>query len=569
MSEATAVNAMKLDLLLIDANIITLEAARPVAHSVGVLGGRIVGFDEEIAGCTAHRTVTMDGATVVPGFIDAHCHTAWWGLGLAAVDLEPARGLEELYTLLEAEVRRLEDQPNAWVNGTGFNHKNHSGSFPDIRRLDAITGDRPLYLRHVSGHLSITNTATLRLADAAGPEFRDPVGGAVLRDDDGKPTGVVEESAQALIQDLLLPYSVSQIVDALGEATTRYAAEGITSFTEAGIGGGWIGHSPIELQAYQTAHRTGRLKARAQVMPALDALRPLTASSEDMHGEGSGRGLDLGLLAGFGDEWVSLGPVKVFLDGSLLGTTAAVTEDYCKHPHNSGYLLDEADSFRDRVSGAYRAGWPIALHAIGDVAIDLATNIIVDCQDRYGSNVLPNRIEHFGVARPDQLAPVAKAGIAVTPQAAFIGPLGDQFADLVGPEREGWLYRGRSLVDAGITVAGSSDLPVADNNVRRGMQSWVDRITEKGLVLGGSSEGLTPEEALRTYTDWAARATGLSADRGTLRCGKLADFAVLSGSPLTTPDIASLEVLATIVGGRFTYERVAAENETELHGVLS
>ncbi len=393
------------------------------------------------------------------------------------------------------------------------------------------------------------------------------MGGAVLRDDYGKPTGVIEESAQALVQNLLLPYSVPQIVQALDAATTRYAAEGITSFTEAGIGGGWIGHSPIELQAYQTAHRTGRLKARAQLMPALDALHPLTAAAEDMHGEDTGRGLDLGLLAGFGDDWVSLGPVKVFLDGSLLGATAAVTEDYCGHPHNTGYLLDDAESFRERVAGAYRTGWPIALHAIGDAAIDLATEIIIDCQDRYGPNALPNRIEHFGIARPDQLAPVAKAGIAVTPQAAFIGPLGDQFAHLVGPERESWLYRGRSLVDAGILVAGSSDLPVADNNVRRGMQSWVDRTTEKGRVLGGAGERLTPEEALRTYTDWAAQATGLSADRGTLRTGKLADFAVLSGSPLTTPDIASLEVLATIVGGRFTYERVAAETDIELNGV--
>ncbi|WP_081744981.1 amidohydrolase, partial [Arthrobacter sp. H14] len=399
------------------------------------------------------------------------------------------------------------------------------------------------------------------------PDFENPVGGAVLRDDYGKPTGVIEESAQALVQNLLLPYSVPQIVQALDAATTRYAAEGITSFTEAGIGGGWIGHSPIELQAYQTAHRTGRLKARAQLMPALDALHPLTAAAEDMHGEDTGRGLDLGLLAGFGDDWVSLGPVKVFLDGSLLGATAAVTEDYCGHPHNTGYLLDDAESFRERVAGAYRTGWPIALHAIGDAAIDLATEIIIDCQDRYGPNALPNRIEHFGIARPDQLAPVAKAGIAVTPQAAFIGPLGDQFAHLVGPERESWLYRGRSLVDAGILVAGSSDLPVADNNVRRGMQSWVDRTTEKGRVLGGAGERLTPEEALRTYTDWAAQATGLSADRGTLRTGKLADFAVLSGSPLTTPDIASLEVLATIVGGRFTYERVAAETDIELNGV--
>ncbi|MBG0741042.1 amidohydrolase [Paeniglutamicibacter antarcticus] len=546
---------MKLDLILRGANIITLEPERPTASSVGVLNGRIVGFDEELDGCTAARVEQLEGATVVPGFIDAHCHTTWWGLGLSAVDLEPARGMEELYALLEAEVERLTDDPGAWIKGTGFNHKHHGGAFPDIDRLDAITGDRPLYLRHVSGHCSITNTATLRLAGVFASGFENPEGGAVLRTASGSPTGVVEESAQALIQNLLLPYSIPQIVKALDDATTRYAAEGITSFTEAGIGGGWIGHSPIEVQAYLTAHRSGQLRARAQLMPALDALHPISANAADMHGEGTGRGLDLGAIAGFGNEWVALGPVKVFMDGSLLGATAAVTEDYCGHPHNTGYLLESPQAYRDKVSDAYRAGWPIALHAIGDAAIDLALDIIGDCQDRYGRNYLPNRIEHFGIARPDQVERAAAAGIAVTPQAAFIGPLGDQFAELVGPDREGWLYRGRSLVDAGVLVAGSSDLPVADNNVRRGMQSWVDRTTENGLVLGGAGEGLTPEEALRTYTEWAAMATGNDGDRGTLRAGKLADLVVLSGSPLTAPDIGALDVVATILGGTFSYEQ--------------
>lgn len=549
---------MKLDLILHGGTIITLEQERPAARSVGVLNGRIAGFDEELEGCTAERSVDLDGAAVVPGFIDAHCHTTWWGLGLDAIDLEQARGLDELYALLENEVQRLADTPGAWINGTGFNHKHHGGAYPDIDRLDRITGDRPLYLRHVSGHLSITNTATLQLAGVFEPGFADPTGGAVRRAEDGSPNGIVEEAAQQLLQGLLLPYPVTQIVKALDAATARYAAVGITSFTEAGVGGGWIGHSPVEVAAYQQAAAAGRLHARAQLMPALDSLQPLQANETDMHGTGAGRGLDLGVVAGFGDERLSLGPVKVFMDGSLLGATAAVTEDYCGHPHNTGYLLDDPDVYRERVDAAYRAGWPIALHAIGDAAIDLATEIIVACQERYGRNALPNRIEHFGIARPDQLAAVAAAGIAVTPQAAFIGPLGDQFAAMVGPEREGWLYRGRSLVDAGILVAGSSDLPVADNNVLRALQSSVDRKTEKGKILGGAGEGLTPEEALRTYTDWAARATGTDADKGTLRRGKLADFAVLSGSPLDAPDISALQVLATLVGGEFTYNRLAA-----------
>ncbi|MCI4658571.1 amidohydrolase [Cryobacterium zhongshanensis] len=548
---------MKLDSIIRGATILTLDRQRPTAHSMGILDGRIAGFDEELEGCTAESIddfAGFGGATIVPGFIDAHCHTTWWGLGLSAVDLDPARGLDALYALLARETARLADEPDEWVKGTGFNHKHHDGRFPDIRRLDEITGERPMYLRHVSGHLSITNSATLRLAGVFEPGFTNPLGGAVLRGSDGYPTGVIEESAQSLIQNLLLPYSVPQIVQALDDATTRYAEQGITSFTEAGIGAGWIGHSPIEVQAYQQAHRDGRLHARAQLMPTLDALRPLTSHPADMHGTGHGNGIDLGISAGFGNDWLSLGPVKVFMDGSLLGATAAVTEDYCGHPHNSGYLLDSPQSYRERVTDAYRAGWPIALHAIGDAAIDLAAEIIIECQDTFGRNALPNRIEHFGISRPDQVALVARAGIAVTPQAGFIGPLGDQFAQLVGSDRESWLYRGQSLVDAGVIVAGSSDLPVADNNVRRALQSSVDRKTENGLVLGGPEEGLTPEDALRCYTEGAATATGTIDSRGTLARGKLADFVVLSGSPLTATDIGTLDIIATGVDGRFSFD---------------
>lgn len=544
---------MMLDLIVRAREILTLDQARPTATAVGVIGDRIVGFDAELDGLQAERTLDFGDATITPGLIDAHCHTAWWGLGLDAVDLSAARGIDEVYALIEAGVARLGDDPDAWLHGTGFNQSHHGGAFPDIRRLDEITGDRPLYLRHTSGHASITNTATLRLVGALDEGFEDPVGGVVVRDAAGDPTGLVEEAAQGLVQAMLLPYSTEQLVAALDAATTRYAAEGITSFSEAGVGGGWIGHSPIEVAAYQAAAERGRLHARAQLMPALDALRPLAGHAADLQREGSGSGLDLGVRYGFGDDAVRFGHVKVFLDGSLLGATAAVTEDYCGHTHNRGYLLDEPEVYRERVLGAYRAGWPLALHAIGDAAIDLALDLIEEATERYGALRAPCRIEHFGISRPDQLERGGRLGIAVTPQAGFIGPTGDQIAERVGPEREPWLYRGRSIIDAGMTLAGSSDLPVADNNLRRGMQSAVDRTTDSGKRLG-PGEAITPEEALRTHTEWAARATGQLAEKGTLERGKLADFAVFSESPLTAADISGIDVVATILGGQLSYD---------------
>ncbi|KTR85620.1 amidohydrolase [Leucobacter chromiiresistens] len=546
---------MQLDLILTAREILTMHPERPTATSVGVINGRIVGFDEEIAGLAAAETHDFGDACITPGLIDAHCHTAWWGLGLTSIDLSATRGLDALYAQIAAEVERLDalGDPEAWVHGTGFNQAHHGGAFPDIARLDEITGERPLYLRHTSGHASITNTATLRLVGALDAEFENPTGGVVVRDAQGAPTGLLEEAAQGLVQALLLPYATERLVEALEAATSRYAEQGITSFTEAGVGGGWIGHSPIEVAAYQAAAERGRLHARAQLMPAIDALRPLTGHAADFCREGEGAGLDLGIRAGFGDDAVRFGHVKVFLDGSLLGATAAVTEDYCGHDHNTGYLLDEPEVYRERALGAYRAGWPLALHAIGDAAIDLALDLIEEAQDRYGRRDVPCRIEHFGIARPDQVERAGRLRVAVTPQAGFISAFGDQMADRVGRDRESWLYRGRSVIDAGIVLAGSSDLPVADNNLRRGMQAAIDRRTENDTVLG-EAEAITPEEALRTHTEWAARATGQIADKGTLERGKLADFTVFSASPLTAPRVADLDIVATVLGGALSYD---------------
>ena len=548
---------LELDLIITAREIVTLDPARPSATRVGVINGRIVGFDEQLDGVTALRHEDFGEATVTPGLIDAHCHTAWWGLGLTAIDLSELRGLDQLYAAIEQEVARLDaaGETDAWVHGTGFNQAHHSGEFPSIARLDELTGDHPLYLRHTSGHAAITNSVTLDMVGALDPQFENPTGGVVVRDANGAPTGLIEEAAQGLIQDLLLPYATDRLVEALDAATIRYAKQGITSFTEAGIAGGWIGHSPAEVAAYQAAAEQGRLHARAQLMPTLDALRTITANAADFHGEGSGNGIDLGIRFGFGTDMVQLGHVKAFMDGSLLGATAAVTEDFCgAHNHgNRGYLLDDPETYRERVLATYRTGWPLALHAIGDAAIDLALDLIEEAQNRYGSKGVPCRIEHFGISRPEQLERAGKLGVAVTPQAGFISAFGQQMADQVGPERADWLYRGRSVIDAGIILAGSSDLPVADNNLRRGMQAAVDRVTEAGTQIG-PNEAITNEEALRCYTQWAATATGQIADKGTLERGKLADFTVFSQSPLTAENISELDIVATVVGGELRFD---------------
>jgi len=547
---------MKLDLLLRNANIITMDKRRPRATTLGVWQGRIVGLDDDLDGLGAAEVLDLAGATVTPGFIDAHCHTTWFGLGLGDVDVSAARGLNQLYALLESDMAAEpgETTPD-WLLATGFSQQQHGGEFPDIAVLDRITAGRPLFMRHNSGHMAVVNTAALRLAGAVEASFPDPDGGVIVRDDAGRPTGLVQETAQELIQQLILPYSTEAIETALDRATRQYAAEGITSFTEAGIGGGWIGHSPVELAAYQRAAAAGRLHARAQVMPVLDVLHPLGGPNSR---ECSSAGLDLGMSSGFGGEFLSLGPAKVFLDGSLMGETAAVSQDYCSHGHtdntgNTGYFQAEPDVLRAKIEAAYAAGWSIAAHAIGDRAVDLAIDIIEDCARKYGPRAVPNRIEHASMTRPEQLARLVASGIAVTPQASFFHDGGDGMTSSLGAERLGWAYRAASFLTAGVMLAGSSDRPVADGNVLRGMQAFVDRRTSSGAVFGNPDERLSALEALAAYTSGAAEATGTSHLKGSLSPGKLADFTVLSGSPASASRITDLRVLATAVGGRFTF----------------
>ncbi|ALV47470.1 amidohydrolase [Arthrobacter alpinus] len=561
---------MKLDLLLRNANIITMDEDQPRASSLGVWQGRIVGLDSDVDGMEAVTVLDLDGATITPGFIDAHCHTVWFGLGLAELDVSGARGLAELYALIQGEV----DSPAGagvtagWLMATGFSDQHHQGEFPFIATLDAITGDRPLFIRHNSGHMAVVNTAALRLAGALSPSFTDPDGGVVVRDAAGQPTGLVQETAQSLIQALILPYSIGDIEAALERATRHYASEGITSFTEAGAGGGWIGHSPAELAAYQRAVAAGRLHARAQVMPVLDVLHRLDGHPDDGGGQQSvPSGLDLGIASGFGDAMLSLGPAKVFLDGSLMGETAAVSAEYCSHGHrdnagNIGYFQASPEQLQEKIESVYAAGWSIAAHAIGDRAVDLAIDIIGSCELKYGRHAMPNRIEHASMTRPEQLGKMAAAGIAVTPQASFFHDGGDGMAVSLGPDRLPWAYRAASFLAAGVTLAGSSDRPVANGNVLRGMQAFVDRKTSSGTVFGNPDERLTPHQALAAYTTGAARATGTESVKGSLTAGKFADFTVLSGSPLTAVDIGELEVLATAVGGRFSHNTLASRRPT-------
>jgi predicted amidohydrolase YtcJ len=551
-----------LDLKLRDARIRTVDGRYPRARVIGVLAGVVVGLDETVADLPARTVLDCGGTVVVPGFGDAHNHMTWFGQSLDQLDLTGARAPEHVY---DAVARRAAALPaGAWITGSGYDDT-VLGSHPRREALDRASGGRPVWLTHRSGHMCVVGSEVLRRCGVLDGTADEPEGGVVVRGPDGEPTGLLQERAQALVTGLVMPYPARDLADAVGRASAVYAAEGLTHVTEAGVGAGLIGRSPVEAAAYQLAHERGTLRTRVQLMAAADNLHPLSAHPDD----GITTGLDLGLRTGFGDDRLRLGPMKIWLDGSLVGRTAALTEAACGHAPSSGVYQDAPRDMRRLIVEAHRSGWRVAAHAIGDEAVDLALDAFEEAQRAVPRPDVRHRVEHSAVVRPEQLSRYAELGVTPVPQAHFLHAIGDTMAEALGPARTEWLYRHGSFLRAGLRVPGSSDRPVAPGAPLLGMQSMVERLSRDGRLLG-ADDRVTAEQALRAYTLDAAWAAHEEDRRGSLTPGKLADFVLLSRDPVETGGsrIGSIDVLATFVAGECVHGRDALETETNASGPL-
>jgi predicted amidohydrolase YtcJ len=534
------------DLLLANARVLTMDPARPRAAAVAVAGGRIVGVYDGVPDVSAAQVIDLKGAALIPGFHDAHNHMVGFGLSLTEVDLR-VDDLDELYARVAA--RAAVTPAGEWIVGAGYDQTRTGGHHPYRDALDKAAPDHRVWLKHTSGHMCVVNSLVLRdIGIDADPPHVD--GGRVAVDVTGRPTGLIEERAQELVGDLILPVPLTALTDAVAAAGEHYLREGLTSVTEAGVGGGWVGQSPVELAAYVAARDQGRLHVRTELMVVSDAFHPVGAHPSD----GIETGIDLGLRTGFGDDWLRLGPMKVFTDGSLIGRTAAMSAPYDGEPGNSGYLQGDADALTKTIIAAHRAGWRVAAHAIGDRAIDLALDAFAAAAARYPRRDTRHRIEHFAAARPDQVARAAALGVIPVGQGRFATEIGDGMLASVGHARHSWLYRQRSVLDAGLVLPGSSDRPVATGTPLLAIHDMVNRRTASGAPFN-AAEAITVKEALRAYTWGSAYASKAEHVKGSIEPGKLADFAVLSEDPtVVSPDrIAALEVIATIVDGQLRY----------------
>lgn len=521
-------------------HLLTLDPARPVAEALAVRDGKIVavGTDAELAGLIGPDTQVVDlgGCTVVPGFHDAHCHILLFGLSLVEVNARAATTVAEVAAAVAAQVQHT--PPGRWIRGGGYNeNKLAEQRHPTRADLDRVAPDHPVFLSHISGHMAVANSRALALAGIT-RDTPDPEGGVIERDEQGEPTGLLKETAQELIKRILPPYTLEETKAALAAAGRQMAAEGITSAQDAWAG--WI--APEEFRAYQEASAEGLLPQRVWLMVDVERLA-IRDSRFDFA---------FGLRTGFGDERLKLGAIKLFLDGSLIGRTAALSAPYANAPETCGFLVKSEETIREQVRMAHAGGWQVAMHAIGDRAIEVGLDAIEAVMGVEATRFRP-RLEHCGVLRRDLIARIRRAGAIVVTQPRFITELGDGFRAALGSERLRLTYPLAAL--RGLPVAFSSDRPVVNGAPLAGIQAAVTERTASGAAYV-PDEAITVEEALRWYTLGGAYAAFAEDEIGSLAPGKRADLVVLSGNPLETPPeaLGEIAVLRTVVGGKTVFE---------------
>lgn len=527
------------DLVFLNGNIITLEAIQMRANALAARAGRIIAVSSnaDIQPLIGKETtvINLAGKTVIPGFHDAHCHILEFGLTRSEADLRDATDLGMVVQILSDKARQT--PPGEWVRGSNYNqNKLAERRHPSRADLDAASSRHPIFLLHVSGHMAVVNSRALELAGIT-RNTRDPEGGVIERDASGEPTGLLKENAQALARRAMPPRSLQESIHALATAGRELAALGITSAQDAWAG--WM--VPAEFRAYQQASAENLLPQRVRLMPDVDAL-PVKDGRIDF---------GFGLYSGFGTERLKLGAVKFFLDGSLIGRTAALSQPYANDPETRGFLVKSKEKIAEQLALAHQSSWQVAMHAIGDYAIEVGLDVIESVMGLDAARCRP-RIEHCGVLRADLIERIRRLGVVIVTQPRFVFELGDGFRAALGAERLQLAYPFASL--RGLPVAFSSDAPVVHPSPLYGIRAAVEERTAAGAPYV-PSEAISVVQGLRWYTLGGAYSTFEENENGSLVPGKWADLAVLSRDPLTTPleEWDDLRVLATVIGGRVVY----------------
>ena len=511
----------------------TADGVRDFSVLVFDDAGQVVATgDETLLGDVADADlIDGGGGFVLPGLTDAHAHV--YGQGFLNVSLN-LLGAESV----EAAIERIEEfaaaRRTGWILGRGWNQVLWPvQEFPSAADIDAVVGDRPVWLNRIDGHAGWANSKALAVA-GIDDDTPDPVGGKIIRDDNGKATGVLIDNAMALVEKHVPEPSRREIREAYSSAIDSLLALGITGVHDAGI-------SKTEAEVYMSMADDGDLEMRIYAMLS-DTGANLDAFDEP--------------IRAYGNDHLDIASVKLYSDGALGSRGAAMIEPYDDDPENRGlpfYTQEELDSF---VRKANAKGFQVGIHAIGDLGNRMSLDAFERAQDGKPSP-LRNRVEHAQIIALDDIPRFAELGVIASMQPVHATSDMNMAEDRVGPQRIKGGYAWRRLLDSGAVLAAGSDFPVELPNPFHGLYAAVARQDRQGLPDGGwyADQSMNRAEALRAFTLDAAYAAHQENRFGSLEPGKWADFIVVDRDYFEIPvdEIDDIQVLQTWVGGELVF----------------
>jgi predicted amidohydrolase YtcJ len=530
------------DKVFLNGQIITVDRQDRVAEAVAMTGNRIVavGSYTEIEPYITEHTEVIDlkGKSLLPGFIDSHLHITLYGTGKLGVNCKSPQieSLADVFAKLK--VKAQQTPKSEWIRAWGFDETTIlERRYPTRWELDQISTEHPIFIMRNCAHHSIVNSRALEIAgfDEHTP---DPKGGRLDKDENGKLTGFLVETAHMQMFELA-SFTEAEYRKGLSLASDDYIAAGITSVHDAG------GYGPENLRAMQKAVQSGEVKVR------IYAIVCAFNKSEDF----VRKMIDSGIVTGLGDEKFRIGPAKLFSDGSSTAATMAVRKPYTGRPDDYGILYYSQEELIAILGEAHEIGFQITAHAQGDRAIEMLLTCYETVLSKHPRTDHRHRIEHAGLTMPDLLERMKKLGIITIPNPVFFHEFGDEYIRNIG-ERIRHMYPIRDFMDQGIIAAGASDSPVTDHNPILGIHVAVNRISKSGQETG-TNQCINVKEAIRIYTWNGAYASFEENLKGSIEPGKLADLVVLSDRILDVPSdkIKDLEVEMTILDGVIVYRK--------------
>ena len=515
----------------------------PDASSIAIRDGRIlfVGSDDQVADFVAEQTkvIDLDGATALPGLIDSHVHIAELGEILDRVNLSDAQSPADAIEKIARETSAIE--PGEWIIGQGWDEGAWANNYPTRQMLDEAFPHHPVMLRSLHGFAVWANSNALAVAGVDSTTTA-PVGGEILRDENGDPTGIFLNRATTIVSDAIPKPSVDTFANYIRTGMQQMAKDGYVAVHEAGA-------ESLHISALQLLQKQQSLPIRMYAM--------LSARDEQLVKEWQARG-PLSDPQGFLD----IRSIKAYYDGALGSRGARLLEDYSDRPGHRGVSGAGYGFDAQIVSNLIGAGFQVGIHAIGDAGNREVLDYLTNTQAEYPqSNQLRHRIEHAQVIHPQDFARFKSLNLVASMEPPHAVEDKTWAEDRLGPERIKGAYAWRTLRKLDVPLTFNSDLPGSDHSIFYALHAAVTRRDKQAEPAEGwyPEQNVSIEEAIRAYTHWAAYSAFREEDTGLLKRGFWGDVTVMNIDPFTTANTNPAELLEgkivlTVVNGKVVYQ---------------